>query len=400
MKNNSFQCLDPKWQGWVQRHRQAISDGFEFDFVVRVLSKLSSVSPDDVTPQYPFVDGQNRNRRIDFVIQNGTKGHFLAIELDGARRGQNELQAQWADFLSRQNDLLEQVGPLLRFSNSQMFRNSNAIIERINKTLYCQAQKHLEAKQLKEQHDTLESETYRLKQSLRQATFELKSLKEKSKSAQDSINPDAYNEMQQRLHTMESAKQSLEAKYERDLATLEQTAEKIAQNRTEQLQKAKADTELNLKKTKKENQLMLRTMYILTGIIVIALGAVFFKLSNMEKESTPVQASINAPAPIQPIKRASISAKNARHYIGQTKEVCGKVVQVSDFKKGIYLNLEENYPNQAATFVIWEEHIPAITRENASPYQLKYFEVCAYGKIEEYKGVPRINVSPASFHVQ
>jgi hypothetical protein len=48
----------------------------------------------------------------------------------------------------------------------------------------------------------------------------------------------------------------------------------------------------------------------------------------------------------------SISSSNALDYVGQNVNVCGSLAQIKDFKKGIYLNIDRDYPNQTITFVI------------------------------------------------
>ena len=129
--------IPKQWLSWIQKNKAKISDGYEEDFVKQVLSKLDVIKPGDVIAQYPFTDSVGKKRYIDFVIRNEEIGYFLPIELDGAYKGSDSQsnQKKWADFLSRQNDLITEVGPLIRFSNSQFFKFSDMVKKKIEDVL-------------------------------------------------------------------------------------------------------------------------------------------------------------------------------------------------------------------------------------------------------------------------
>ena len=73
-----------------------------------------------VIPQYPFIDSEGRNRRIDFVvIKDGKK---LALEVNGEFYHAEGIipNEMFDDNLSRQNEILNAGYQLLRFSYNQL----------------------------------------------------------------------------------------------------------------------------------------------------------------------------------------------------------------------------------------------------------------------------------------
>ena len=85
------------------------------------------------------------------------------------------------------------------------------------------------------------------------------------------------------------------------------------------------------------------------------------------------------------------SAKEAAYHVGETATVCGVVASTkwSTRTKGqpTFLNLDEPYPNQIFTVLIWGSDRPAFgSPENI--YARK--RICVTGKIKEYRGKPEI----------
>lgn len=123
------------WNEWKIRYKHEIAHivGFEEMFVDRILSKISSITPQDVIPQYHFVDEKGINRYIDFMIINESKGYCLPIELDGLSKmlGDNQEYQKFNDFLERQNSIVAKFGKVLRFSNKKMLNESNLVVEQI-----------------------------------------------------------------------------------------------------------------------------------------------------------------------------------------------------------------------------------------------------------------------------
>ena len=127
------------WIQWKRVYNDKIAHvaGFEEKFVDLILSQIPIICPDDVVPQYQFLDAKGGKRYIDFMIINPLKGYLLPIELDG-RYKTNDRHEDWNDFLGRQNALIRSFGTVLRYSNMQMFNSANVIIREITAELLTQ----------------------------------------------------------------------------------------------------------------------------------------------------------------------------------------------------------------------------------------------------------------------
>lgn len=83
------------------------------------------------------------------------------------------------------------------------------------------------------------------------------------------------------------------------------------------------------------------------------------------------------------------TASEASKHIGETAIVTGTVVQVSTPSNGIiYLNIDEKYPNNEFTAVIFKKYAELFP--DAKKLEGKKVEIS--GKIEDYKGKPQIVV--------
>ena len=86
-----------------------------------------------------------------------------------------------------------------------------------------------------------------------------------------------------------------------------------------------------------------------------------------------------------------ITPSDAKNNIGRRNTVCGVVMSASyDARSSCrptYLYLDEPYPRQIFTAVIWGED-----RRKFGKLEVKLWEkcVCVSGQIQEYRGVPRI----------
>ncbi|MGA8222528.1 MAG: hypothetical protein WB780_12810 [Candidatus Acidiferrales bacterium] len=97
-----------------------------------------------------------------------------------------------------------------------------------------------------------------------------------------------------------------------------------------------------------------------------------------------------------------ITATEAKSHVGETAMVCGKVASTryAERSKGqpTFLNLDEPYPNQIFTILIWGSDRPKFGEP-----EKKYREsrVCVTGKITSHRGTPEIAVSdPAEIEIQ
>jgi hypothetical protein len=87
----------------------------------------------------------------------------------------------------------------------------------------------------------------------------------------------------------------------------------------------------------------------------------------------------------------TIGAAQAKEQVGKTTTVCGKVASAhyaaSSRGKPTFINLDEPYPNQIFTIVIWGSDRPKFGEPEVR-YQGK--RICVTGQIKEYRGVPEI----------
>ncbi len=389
--------LNPAWAKWAHQHRQAISDGFEYDFVVRVLSKIPIIMPEEVIPQYRFKDHTGRERRIDFVIQNHARGLFLALELDGARRGEDELQAQWADFLQRQNDLLELVGPLLRFSNSQMFKNSSAIVERITQTLNTQATRHKERLLLQREEASLKSKMRKIEQ-------EMAELQRAANSGAEEGKPEEYEATLQKLQEAHKAAEEQEQALERSITEARLAQLTAAQNST-----------LNALEESKNGQKQLRTLLIFAAIILLFMGGILY--NSMSKTSPKAQAPINSlnlpkgeemdtdaarVAHMVAVQKflsdnegTIIAARGVSDHVGEVVTACGVISGYKAFAKGVYLNIDKPFPHQSVSFVLWDRNLREIEHKVGRVATLVGRDSCAKGEVESYRGRYQISIRSA-----
>ena len=115
------------WNEWINKYSSKIDQneyGYERMFVEKVFKYIIYIKPDDVIPQYRFIDKRGRSRYIDFVIKL-TDTDLLPIELDGVEKFSK--YDILPDTLERQNELLNQFGRLLRFSNNQLLNDPYTI---------------------------------------------------------------------------------------------------------------------------------------------------------------------------------------------------------------------------------------------------------------------------------
>jgi DNA/RNA endonuclease YhcR with UshA esterase domain len=94
---------------------------------------------------------------------------------------------------------------------------------------------------------------------------------------------------------------------------------------------------------------------------------------------------------------ANLTAQEAKTHIGEKATVCGNVVGVhtATNSKGspTFINLDERYPHQVFTILIWGEDL---NKFNPAPTTWDGKRVCASGTISSYRGVPEIVAKDAA----
>lgn len=89
-----------------------------------------------------------------------------------------------------------------------------------------------------------------------------------------------------------------------------------------------------------------------------------------------------------------LTAAEAKEHFGETATVCGEVVSANyaGSSKGhpTFLNLDQPYPKQIFTVVIWDENRSKFGKPEED-YKGK--QICVRGKITAYAGLPEMVVS-------
>lgn len=355
------------WTTWKKINEQKIEHpyGYEKQFVEQILQHIKNISPSDVYAQFHFKDSSNKNRYIDFYIWNEQKGYCLPIELDGAAKDTN--QHAWADFLARQNDLLAVFGPLLRFSNQQMFNSKDAVINAINSKLLEQMKQKSALEQSNVEHQAL-----------------LKNLKANEKElarlasvlAGKNITVDVY---QQQMTELAKLNESLEIQ-------LNSLSIKMKDNFKKRLETARNENNQEIKIISDENKFMNKALAIIATIAVSAL--VFTSIKSSQVPVAQIQNSTN--------KSAYISSLEAKDHVGSQQKVCGEIVQIKQFGKGVYLNFDNRFPRNDFSVVVWKSKLAEFKQNNTNLSSLRGEQVCVTGKITNYKGKQQIKLSNIS----
>lgn len=95
-----------------------------------------------------------------------------------------------------------------------------------------------------------------------------------------------------------------------------------------------------------------------------------------------------------------IDSKDAAFHEGQDVIACGELKQITRFKRGFYLNLDDKYPRQSLTLVVWEDDVSGFQQEHGNFDVMLDKQVCGKGTITQYKGRSQMSLYNAySFKV-
>jgi DNA/RNA endonuclease YhcR with UshA esterase domain len=98
-----------------------------------------------------------------------------------------------------------------------------------------------------------------------------------------------------------------------------------------------------------------------------------------------------------------LTTQQAKSHIGESQTVCG-AVKGSYYAKNsngspTYINLDGSYPNQPFNIVIWNQYRSTFKIAPEQSYKGK--NLCITGIIDEYKGIPNIEVkSPSQIQIK
>ena len=87
----------------------------------------------------------------------------------------------------------------------------------------------------------------------------------------------------------------------------------------------------------------------------------------------------------EPNHSRTISADQAKYYVGQKVTACGVVAEVYTFSHGIDLNFTRRFPKNVLSAVIWDADLGNVTFPSHSlmQYQGKY--MCVKGIVSRYR---------------
>ena len=101
---------------------------------------------------------------------------------------------------------------------------------------------------------------------------------------------------------------------------------------------------------------------------------------------------------VESIAAGVINPKEAHQHLGENQTVCGIVASThfvsSSKRQPTFLNLDQPYPNQIFTILIWGENRPKF--KEAPEKYFKGKRICVTGIIKIYRGTPEIIVNDPS----
>lgn len=93
-----------------------------------------------------------------------------------------------------------------------------------------------------------------------------------------------------------------------------------------------------------------------------------------------------------PAQQRTLTATEAKNHVGETATVCGVVASAryaaSSRGQPTFVNLDQPYPNQLFTLVIWGSARGAFPQAPEVAYRAK--RICVTGLIDTYRGSPQI----------
>lgn len=341
--------ISSDWKHWVNANQKKIDNGFEREFVEKILSQVSEISPSDVVAQFHFKDSNGGNRYIDFMIENERLGFRLPIELDGLAKDQTHLK--WNDFLRRQNDLHLAVGPVLRFTNAQLHHRSSEIIASIRAYLRKQSSQ-------KQSRDKLSREI----KELRRAREE-----EKNHNAHAEVNIEKYEK------SLEEKERALKLQYKAHLNDFSAIERKLE------------ESQAKVSELYEERESDMRNFIWASALVIISLVALVAYMIGGKSDPIAFNPSTNSQAasPVSALARvgsmdvANLPAK----YLGKELQVCGTVESVNSKLSNVqYMNLGAPYPNQHVGIAVVGTALSSINVNNFIGKR-----ICATGLLEKTK---------------
>lgn len=403
---------------WIKIHSGNFGSDFEFEFVVKVLTKISDIDLNTVSAQYHFKDLDGKNRYCDFVIQEGLIK--IAIEIDGFSKKPGQQGMSHDDFVDwqrRQAALTAHGWHVLRFANRDVM-NAPVRCQRYIELL-------LRDQRSKSQHQAdLEHAIERLSSQLKVARSDVNSGEQTNKLQKE------INLLKNQLKLAQNAK-PLDSSDKSELKQLVGRLEKenkqliAAHNKIKEENNAITASNIELKDQKRfldgENNTLKTTIWAFTVIvgILVAAGTYVFT-SNASIQAPPLATSTVpaqqiqkrevAPQATQTVdfrahnERAAVPAAScdspidwrlAKNHVGRLVAVHGTVKEYRYMPnvKGAptWINLGAKYPaKDRLAVVVWGDHRNKFGR--ALSEGLVNRQICIIGKVGMRDGTPQITL--------
>jgi len=396
--NSTIEMSSSEARRWLTNFGGKLDTNYERQFVLKVLPEIPDFNFSALTPQFPFIDSDGKNRRCDFVIQEGDNVR-IAVEIDGYDKtgtGNGQSMSEFVDWNRRQTALVTQDWRLLRFPNVEVRDYPGRCAEHVALLLRKERSKSAHSDQLRHKIDQLERSTLVAKERYENDHLEKSILAAKS------------------LETLE--KELALAYRNLDHAQKTEALDSYSEARLEELNEAQNHIEI----LEEDASAMKTTIWAFTFLLaVIILALVLTPL--IDKESTDPQpniSSISQPQVVQPTSsklpesqaqlvvrgedcRRPIGWREATDFIGQTVAVSGIVLDVTSRPdvngQPTWITVGANFPNPRLTLTIWGANRNEFNSDLLGMLEGK--RVCAYGEIETYKGNAQIElVKPAQLN--
>jgi hypothetical protein len=91
--------------------------------------------------------------------------------------------------------------------------------------------------------------------------------------------------------------------------------------------------------------------------------------------------------------RPTIESSQVASHVGSEAVVCGTIIEVRTFSKGVYLNLGASYPREHLGLLVWNDNVPKLAAVFGGLTSLRGKRACARGLLESYKGRVQMKVS-------
>lgn len=135
---------------------------------------------------------------------------------------------------------------------------------------------------------------------------------------------------------------------------------------------------------------------IVAVLVTLLVAVLIYVLSSQSKHIDALsQTSSNSatnPSNVSNAPIIAMSSNQAISRVGEFGTVCGKIVQITEFDKGTYLNFDKPFPNMPFTAVIWRSDHKRVVQDTNIYTRFSNQHTCVTGQITQYKNKAQIFV--------